>query len=79
MTTGGWPAETRAPAADMPGGIKGRYDGIHEFSEVDDTDDLGKFPHVRYEMSKSAQQRELSRIGCAEIEADGLGSYRGRP
>jgi hypothetical protein len=30
---------------------------------------------VRYEAFKSAHQRELSRICCAEIEVDGLGSY----
>src|SRR5258707_6265275 len=33
------------------------------------------FPQVRYEMLKSAHQRELSRICCAEIEVDGLGSH----
>src|SRR5882672_6530851 len=33
------------------------------------------FPQVRYEMLKSAHQRELSWICCAEIEVDGLGSY----
>src|SRR5712672_2955980 len=33
------------------------------------------FAQVRYEAFKSAHQRELSRICCAEIEVDGLGSY----
>src|SRR6266850_248321 len=33
------------------------------------------FSQVRYEMLKSAHQRELSRICCSEIEVDGLGSY----
>jgi hypothetical protein len=33
------------------------------------------FPQVRYEALKSAHQRELSRICCAEIEVDGLGLH----
>jgi hypothetical protein len=41
------------------------------------------FAQVRYETLKSAHQRERSRIGCAEIEVDGLGSNpdipEGRP
>src|ERR1700749_3384705 len=41
------------------------------------------FAQARYEMLKSAHQRQLSRVCCAEIEVDGLGSHShipgGRP
>src|SRR6266481_9462478 len=47
---------------------------VNRRSSANTVTHIGAIPMVAL-MLKSAHQRELSRICCAEIEVDGLGSY----